>query len=77
MTRFHAAASIWTSQIKDFKRQYPSARIDLDNNITKLLIDSKVDVAMVGNVVQLQANPIIEVPMSESKTSQLLLSVCK
>ena len=77
MTRFHAAACIWTSQIKDFKRQYPSARIDLDNNITKLLVDSKVDVAMIGNVVQLQANPIIEVPMSEYKTSQLLLSVCK
>lgn len=51
MTRFNAAAGIWTSQLKDIKRQYPSARIEIDNNITKLLVDSKVNVSLVGNVV--------------------------
>ena len=76
-TRFNAAAGIWISQIKDLKRQFPTARIELDNGITRLLQDSKVSISTVNNVVQLQSNPIIEVPMAESKTSQLLLNICK
>lgn len=44
MTRFKAAAGIWTSQLKDLRRQFPAARIDIDNGITKLLEDSKVTV---------------------------------
>jgi hypothetical protein len=59
MTRFNAAAGIWTNQIKDLKRQFPTARIDIDNGITKLLQDSKVNISLVNNVVQLQPNPIV------------------
>lgn len=77
MTRFNAAAGIWNSQLKDLKRQFPTARIDIDNGITRLIQDSKVNVSVVNNVVQLQANPIVEIPMAESKTSQLLLTICK
>lgn len=70
--RFKAAASIWQSQIKDIKRQFPTARIDIDKDITKLLQDSRVDVIVVNDVVKLQPNPVVEVPMSESRTAQLL-----
>lgn len=42
-----------------------------------MLQDSKVNVSLVNNVLHLQPNPIIEVPMAESKTSQLLLNTCK
>lgn len=72
LNRFRGASSIWQSQIRDIKKQFPTARLDLDRDITKLLQDGKIDVIFVNDVIQLQPNPVVEVPMSESRTSQLL-----
>lgn len=57
--RFRGACSIWQSQIKDIKRQFPTARIDLDKDITKLIQDGRVDVFFVNDVIQLQPNPVV------------------